>query len=161
VKEQPHYQPDRTQAPHQRGEGIRGVPPPPQGEQAKPQQESVEGGKGQQELITFDGHEPEAYRRDPAIFTGRTLEGTNPLQKEIEPAREGADRVDGIYQDEAARLLARNGKVDLNDMLGSLLEHKFGNRYYERGLRDAFDLIVTHLKGKREMEQEGNTNAKK
>jgi hypothetical protein len=39
VKEQPHYQPDQSQAPHQRGEGIRGVPPP--SEPAKPQQESA------------------------------------------------------------------------------------------------------------------------
>jgi hypothetical protein len=28
MKEQPHYQPDQIPAPHQRGEGIRGVPPP-------------------------------------------------------------------------------------------------------------------------------------
>jgi hypothetical protein len=37
----PHYQPDQIPAPHQRGEGIRGVPPP-QGEQAKPLQEGGE-----------------------------------------------------------------------------------------------------------------------
>ena len=37
--------PDQKQTAQQRGEGIRGVPPPPppQGEPAKPQQESAEG----------------------------------------------------------------------------------------------------------------------
>jgi hypothetical protein len=41
VKEQPQYHPDQTQAPHQRGEGIRGVPPP-HDEQGKSQQGSPE-----------------------------------------------------------------------------------------------------------------------
>jgi hypothetical protein len=41
-KEQPHYQPDRTQAPHQRGEGTRGRSKP-QLEHAQPLIESGEG----------------------------------------------------------------------------------------------------------------------
>jgi hypothetical protein len=62
--------PEQTQTPQQRGEGIRGVPPP-QGEPAKPQQETAESQSEPADLNvssadTVEAESPEAGLNDNA-----------------------------------------------------------------------------------------------
>ena len=102
--------PEQKQTPQQRGEGIRGVPPP-QGEQSQPQQERGEGNKEQQGPETFDGHEPDAWLRDSAIFKSRTLEGMKAVREEIERVRESVKLIDQIYQDQADKQYGVPGAI--------------------------------------------------
>ena len=119
-------------------------------EQTQPQQGRAEGKQSLQGPTTFDGHEPDAWHRHPAIFTSRTIEGMKALREEIERAQAHADRIGEINWEEAAKQLAATGKVDL---LPFLRDTEIRTASYEEGLRDAFNLIVAHIQGKRERKE--------
>jgi hypothetical protein len=78
--------PDKTQAPHLRGEGIRGIPPPVQGEQAKPQQER---GDGQQLPNVWGYLERRAKLNDryPDVVKGKVEPRPDKFYRELRKIR--------------------------------------------------------------------------
>jgi len=120
-------------------------------QQHRLQQEKAEDYRGLQgRPKTFDDHEPDAYQRDPVIFQNRTLEGMKALREKIEHAQAQANFVAGINRQEEAKQIAQTGQVDLPFFL---TDNEIRTANYERGLRDAFNLIVAHLQGEREQEE--------
>jgi hypothetical protein len=121
------------------GEGRRGEPTPHQPRQPEnlqPLQGRAAGRDSLQGPTTVDGHEPDAYKHDPAIFQSRTLEGIKALREVIE-------RRVGIHTD-------RNVDKNLEDEADQLAEignTEAGTDYYRKGLLDAFNLIVDYIRG--------------
>jgi hypothetical protein len=124
---------------------------PSQPENPQPQQGRAEGKQSLQGPTTFDGHEPEAYKRDLDIFKSRTVIGLNAL-------REKVDRI-GIVTDAdaiAARIRGyENWRDTESDKGGRPFPWVDEGRVacYNRGLLDAFNLIVQHIHGKSRNEE--------
>jgi hypothetical protein len=124
------------------GEGTRGVP---QGEQARPQQEGTEGNKEQQGPKTFDGHEPDAWKRDPVIFGRRASFGMVILGEKVDRLKGTVDRLAGKNQTDEAGQNTERSEVD---QPLSLKERAIRLKAYREGLRDAHNLIVDYINGK-------------
>ena len=132
------------------GEGPRFEPTsqqPRQPDQKQPLQGRAAGRESIQGPTTFDGHEPDAYKHDPAIFQSRTLEAMKALRNNIERAQAHAGWIVEINREERAKQLAETGKVDLPFFL---TDNEIRTASYEKGLRDAFNLIIHHIQGNRE-----------
>lgn len=143
MKEQPRYQPDQTQAPQQRGEGIRGIPPP-QGEQSQPQQEEHSGLKRYVETMRA------LSEQDPHLFARRAMEGLAALLEARIPEAVRADRE--ARQDLKAQAKSRDQappeeKYWAESRLNSMAYNTLRKQGKVTGLKEAFSALYEHITG--------------